>query len=65
MTEEIMDKKKGSIKGASWRASGKIPHRPCPLTGKDDVDHREWGVPEELQIWTEREEKNLTFEATG
>ena len=29
--------------GASWRAS--LAHRPCPMTGLDDKDHREFAVP--------------------
>jgi hypothetical protein len=63
MVEEIMDKTLGGPKGKSYRESGKIPHRPCPVTGKDDVDHREWGVPKEFQAWVETDENNLSFTA--
>ena len=40
MTAEIMDQTKGSVEGASWRASGEIPHRPFAMTGRDDDAHR-------------------------
>ena len=65
MTAEIMDKKLGAIKAASWRASGMIPHRPCPVTGKDDIDHKEWGVAKEYQIWSEGTNNTTAFEATA
>ena len=42
-----------------------IPHRPCPVTGKDDIDHKEWGVAKEYQIWSEGTNNTTAFEATA
>ena len=65
MTEPIMNDKYGLIKATTMRASGLVPHRPCPYSKEDDFEHKEWGCPEETQEWEESDAHDITHGNTG
>ena len=65
MTEAIMNEKYSLVKATSMRMSGFVPHRKCPYTQKDDIEHREWGCPEEKQEWEETNEHDITYSNSG
>ena len=57
MEKELVVKKAGR-----WINSGKLPHRPDPLTGEDDDESREHGVPREWQRLNESDMLALRFD---
>jgi hypothetical protein len=44
-SSEKMDAELGPLKAQSWRDSGKLPHRPDPISGADLDPFREYAVP--------------------
>ena len=50
-SQEKMDVEVGTMKGTTWRASGKLASRPDSITGSTEPHMMEWGVP---VLWTQK-----------
>lgn len=58
---ETMDKQMGPQKAKSWRESGKLLTRPCPLTGSEEAHLLVYGVPVEWERLSQEDIDHLQF----
>jgi hypothetical protein len=63
MSRSIMDQRVGPSKARKQRASGLIPSRPDSVTKSEEDSDVEWGVPKEIQRWTDNERNKTGVQA--
>jgi len=63
MSFEQLKMSKGEKKAKLLTQSGKLPHRPCPITGDDSTFGREWRIPTDMETEVESDRSGMQIKS--